>query len=217
MADALSTHEPQDTTSDLCSSHEALALFAHACMVSGGFRLLGFDEEKIHEAQCHELAPRLPANWNASFNTYSFVYAHQESARRFVIKIDRKGGKADIHGHALNSDRVARSEITTKDFISNAALPIRITMKDGVEDRSDLVEKLQDLFVSKNRTKDLASLIFSDIVKELLPTSRKSSLQESEDQVPDKVSRSLRETDNTTTQTRGISRSDARAGKAISL
>lgn len=48
MADALSTHEPQDTSSDLCGSHEALALFAHACMVSGGFRLLGFDEEKLH-------------------------------------------------------------------------------------------------------------------------------------------------------------------------
>jgi hypothetical protein len=46
MADALSTHKPNDTTSDLSSSHEALALFTHACMVSLGFRLLGFDEDK---------------------------------------------------------------------------------------------------------------------------------------------------------------------------
>lgn len=46
MTNALSTHEPNDTTSDLSSSHEALALFTHACMVSLGFRLLGFDEDK---------------------------------------------------------------------------------------------------------------------------------------------------------------------------
>ncbi len=48
MTDALSTHQPHDTTSDLSSSHEALALFTHACMISLGFRLLGFDEEKTH-------------------------------------------------------------------------------------------------------------------------------------------------------------------------
>lgn len=48
MTDALSTHEPNDTTSDLSSSHEALALFTHACMISLGFRLLGFDEDKTN-------------------------------------------------------------------------------------------------------------------------------------------------------------------------
>jgi hypothetical protein len=48
MADALSTHMPSDTTSDLSSSHEALALFTHACMASLGFRLLGFDEDKLN-------------------------------------------------------------------------------------------------------------------------------------------------------------------------
>lgn len=46
MADAISTHQQGDTTSDLSSSHEAIALFVHACMVSLGFRLLGFDQDK---------------------------------------------------------------------------------------------------------------------------------------------------------------------------
>ncbi|KAI0523640.1 PI31 proteasome regulator N-terminal-domain-containing protein [Xylaria bambusicola] len=184
MADALSTHEPQDPTSDLCSSHEALALFTHACMASSGFRLLGFDEEKTREAECHELAPRLPSNWNASFNTYSFVYTHQESTLRFVIKIDRMGGKADIRGLALQDDRIARSEITIRDFISNSTLPVRITMRqNGTEDRSDLVDKLQNLFVSESSIKELAYLIAKNIIQELLPVLRKSSLRESGDEV----------------------------------
>lgn len=46
MADALPTHDKDDTTSDMSSSAEAIALFAHACMHNLGFRLLGFNEEQ---------------------------------------------------------------------------------------------------------------------------------------------------------------------------
>lgn len=44
MADALPTHAAGDTNSDLSSSYEAIALFAHACMTAVGFRLVGFGE-----------------------------------------------------------------------------------------------------------------------------------------------------------------------------
>jgi hypothetical protein len=46
MADALPTHQKDDTSSDMSSSYEAIGLFAHACMVAVGFRLLGFGEDK---------------------------------------------------------------------------------------------------------------------------------------------------------------------------
>lgn len=46
MADSLPTHKKGDTTSDLSSSYEAIALFAHSCMSAVGFRLLGFGEDK---------------------------------------------------------------------------------------------------------------------------------------------------------------------------
>ncbi|KAI0972615.1 PI31 proteasome regulator N-terminal-domain-containing protein [Xylaria arbuscula] len=182
MTDALSTHEPHDTTSDLSSSHEALALFTHACMASLGFRLLGFDEDKIHEAECHSLAPRLPTNWNASFNTYAFVYAHQQSALRFVIRIDRMGGKAEIRGLAVQDERIARVEVTIKDFVSNAALPVRITMtQNGTEDRSDLAPKFRDVFISESRIADLAGMIKINIIQKLLPALQKEGYEESPD------------------------------------
>ncbi|KAI1640095.1 PI31 proteasome regulator N-terminal-domain-containing protein [Biscogniauxia mediterranea] len=182
MADALSTHPQGDTTSDLGSSHEALALFTHACMASLGFRLLGFEEEKTDEAQCHTLAPRLPPNWNASFNSYAFVYAHQQSALRFVIKIDRMGGKAEIRGLAINDERIARLEIPMKDFISNAALPVRMTLtEEGEEDRSDLPRKFRDVFISDSRITDLATLIKINIIQKLLPSLQKEGYEESPD------------------------------------
>ncbi|CAJ2502055.1 Uu.00g049080.m01.CDS01 [Anthostomella pinea] len=181
MADALSTHPPGDATSDLSSSHEALALFTHACMISLGFRLLGFDEDKPDEAGCHASAPRLPSNWNASFNTYAFVYAHQQSALRFVIKIDRMGGKAEIRGLAVKDERIARAEVVIKDYVSNAALPIRITMRGGTEDRSDLPQKFQNVFISQSRVADLVSLIKVNIIQKLMPALQKEGYEESAD------------------------------------
>lgn len=44
MADALPN--PGDGTSAMSSSYETLALFAHACMTSLCFRLLGFNEDQ---------------------------------------------------------------------------------------------------------------------------------------------------------------------------
>lgn len=182
MADALPPHPQGDTSSDLSSSHEALALFAHACMVSLGFRLLGFDEDKTIEARCRELAPRMPDNWNASFNTCSFVYAHSQSALRFVIKIDRIGGKAEIRGIATPDDRIARAEVTTKDFVSNGSLPVRITLtEEPAEDRSDLPDKLQAVFINHGRVTDLASLIKANIIQKLLPSLQKEGYEESPD------------------------------------
>lgn len=46
MADALPTHAKDDTTSDLSSSAEAIALFTHACMRNLDFRLIGFNEDQ---------------------------------------------------------------------------------------------------------------------------------------------------------------------------
>ncbi|KAI1104068.1 PI31 proteasome regulator N-terminal-domain-containing protein [Jackrogersella minutella] len=181
MADALPTHPRGDTTSDLSSSHEALALFAHACMASLGFRLLGFDEDKLEEAKCHQIAPRMPPNWNASFNTYAFVYAHQQSALRFVIRTDRMGGKAEIRGLGINDERITRVAVTIKDFVSNAALPIRITINDDGEDRSNLSQTLRNVFISDSRIEDLASLIKINIVQKLLPSLQKEGYEESAD------------------------------------
>lgn len=46
MAEALPIHAKEDTNSDLSSSYEVIALFAHACMTAVGFRLLGFGENQ---------------------------------------------------------------------------------------------------------------------------------------------------------------------------
>jgi hypothetical protein len=171
MAEALPTHAKNDTNSDLSSSYEAIALFAHACMTAVGFRLLGFGENQktgelsypaiqsapsllFAESECQRIAPRLLPQWNSSFGSHTFLYAHSQSSMQYVVKVDRLGGKAEIRGIGLGDERISRFEIIAKDYISSSALPLRITIdENGKEDRSNLMSKLQELFVSEARIK----------------------------------------------------------------
>lgn len=151
MADALPTHPKDDTSSDFSSSYEAIALFSHACMAAVGFRLLGFGEGQKIEAELNKTSPRLSSKWNSSFGSHSFLYAHSQSSMEYVVKVDRLGGKAEIRGIGLGDERISRFEITAKDYISSAALPLRITLNGGEEDRSDLEVKLKEVFISPSR------------------------------------------------------------------
>jgi hypothetical protein len=103
------------------------------------------------ESECNSLAPRLPAQWNKSVSSHSFVYAHDQSSMRFVIKTDRMGSKVEVRGLALGDERIHRFEVTTRDYVSPAALPVRITMSGDAEDRSDLRAKLDNVFISGER------------------------------------------------------------------
>ncbi|SPQ25450.1 d2c28030-a8b5-4055-99a4-69b6d4a29c2e [Thermothielavioides terrestris] len=179
MASALPTHEPGDGTSDLSSSLDCIALFVHACMINLGFRLLGFDEDQKIEAECARIAPRLPAQWNKSLSSHSFVYAHTQSSMQFVVHADRMGAKIEVRGLATGDERIARFDITARDYISSAALPLRITLTpEGTEDRSNLPQKLKTLFISEERIKDLASLLKISLIQRLLPSLHKEGYTE---------------------------------------
>jgi hypothetical protein len=89
------------------------------------------------------------------------------------------GGKAEIRGLAKDDERIARLSVTIKDYVSNAALPVRITMTDDTEDRTDLQRKFQDVFISQSRVGELANQIKVQIVQRLLPSLQKEGYEES--------------------------------------
>lgn len=177
MADALPSHAKDDTTSDLSSTLDALSLFAHAAMVSHGFRLLGFNEDQNIEAEVKRTAPRLPSQWNDSISSRSFIYAHEQSSMQFIIKIDRLGTKMEIRGLGVGDDRIHRIELVAKDYISSGALPLRISKNDsGEEDRSDLEQKLKQVFPDV-QLRALHQLFQNNIIEKLFPSSSQPQIQ----------------------------------------
>lgn len=177
MADALPSHVKDDTTSYLSSTLDALSLFAHAAMVCHGFRLLGFNEDQNIKAEVKRIAPSLPPQWNDSISSRSFVYAHEQSSMQFIVKIDRLGAKMEIRGLGVGDDRIHRVELVAKDYISSGALPLRISKDDsGEEDRSDLEQKLKQVFPDV-QLRALHQLFQNNIIEKLFPSSGQPQVQ----------------------------------------
>lgn len=184
MANALPTHPPGDTGSDLASSYEAIALLIHAYLSALNFRLIGFNEGQPL-AECQSLAPRLPASWNAGFGSLSFVYKHKQSAMDFVFRIDRMGAKVEVRGLAVGADSIYRFERTVRDVVQANNLPVRIKLvpsssssegddvapqqQQQEEDRSDLPNQLRAVFVSDQAIADILNDLKVEIVQKLIP------------------------------------------------
>ncbi|KAH6895703.1 PI31 proteasome regulator N-terminal-domain-containing protein [Thelonectria olida] len=179
MADALPSHPPGDDSSDLASSYEAIALVIHAAFVALGFKLQGFDEDKPLP-ECENLAPRLPPQWNNGFGSLSFVYSHKQSAMRFIIRVDRLGGKVEVRGLAVGDDKIYRFERNVRDVVKSNGLPVRITISEGQEDRSDLVEKFRGVFVSEEALSALLYDLKVNLIQKLIPKLQSEGYVESE-------------------------------------
>ncbi|KAK0641686.1 PI31 proteasome regulator N-terminal-domain-containing protein [Cercophora newfieldiana] len=187
MVEALPTHEKDDTTSDLSSSLDVVALCIHAAMVSLDFKLVNLNEDDKTCADCERLAPRLPPSWNSSINSRNFVYSHIQSSMKFIIRVDRLGRKTEIRGLATGDDRIARFEITTDDYVSKSNLPLRIpftAQEDGstAEDRGDALNtKVTDLFKHQASISDLAKDFKTNIIQKLAPSLFKEGYEEDPD------------------------------------
>lgn len=182
MADAIPTHPQGDSSSDLSSSYEVLALVIHSYMTALKFRLLGFNEDKRIEDECLSLAPRLPPSWNDSFGSHSFVYAHKQSAMTFVVKVDRLGSKVEVRGLAVGDDKIYRFERSIRDVVRSSGLPVRIKLsEDGSEDRSDLKDKLKQVFVSDRAIEDILEEFKVKIVQKFIPKLQVDGYEETPD------------------------------------
>ncbi|KAJ6447236.1 PI31 proteasome regulator [Purpureocillium lavendulum] len=192
MADALPTHPPGDDSSDLASSYEAVGLLIHAYLAALGFELCGLDEDK--QLDCAAIAPRLPPQWNARFGSLSFVYRHKQSSMRFVVRVDRMGGKVEVRGLAVGADTIHRFERAVRDVVRSDGLPLRITLKeeDGAEDRTDLVDKMRKLFVSEQAIADILRDLKVNIVQKLIPKLQREGYVEVDDHDAEQAARSER-------------------------
>lgn len=123
-------------------------------------------------------------------SSYSFLYAHTQSSMQFILKVDRIGTKTEIRGLAVGHDRITRLELPVRDYISLAALPLRIPLQPdtGAEvpdaRATDVPAKLQAVFVSPERVSDLASLLQINIIQRLIPSLQKEGYEEKQ-QTPD--------------------------------
>lgn len=156
----------------LKNPYAAVALFAHACMLAVGFRLIGLGEDHRIEAQSEstDVVP-LPPEWDSS-SSYAFRYKHAQSSMEYLVKVNRLGNKAIILGVGLGDDKTAQLEVKAEDYTSEGSLK---DVKSG--DGSSV--NLQNAFISQGRMSDLSSLVRLNIIQKLAPGIHKEGYEES--------------------------------------
>lgn len=109
---------------------------------------------------------------------------------QFILRTDRMGGKTEIRGHAIGGERISRLELAARDYISQAALPLRIPLDPatdaepeaaGSRANPDLLAKLQAVFVSPERVADLATLLKINVIQKLIPGLQKDGYEDTPD------------------------------------
>jgi hypothetical protein len=185
---------PEGNSEPLKSAYDAIALAAHACMLSIGARLVGLGEDHRIEVQSEEgQTPPLPTEWNAHNGSYAFRYKHGQSSMEFLLKVNRMGNKVVIMGMGMGDDKTYSFDIRTQDYISESSLPLRLSGSasnpDSSEETSsstttstnkdDIEKKLLDIFISLGRLSDFGTLMRLNIFQKLLPSIQKEGYEES--------------------------------------
>ena len=89
----------------------------------------------------------------------------------YLVKINRLGNKALVHGVGLGDDKTASFEIKAQDYTSEGSL------KENVQD-SELGSALKNVFISPGRMSDLSSLFRSSIIQKLAPGIQKEGYED---------------------------------------
>lgn len=173
----LSSLPPDET--QLKSSHEAIAIFAHACMLVAGFCLTGLSEDdQLQETASGnqdggDVKP-LPKHWNSIPGSYGFRYIHPQSSAtaQYMVKVHRLGPRMVISALSLEDEDITQTKnpaglsLVTKDFISEDCFPYSLA---GKED-TDPQNKLKDVFVSGNKIRELMDQFQMEVLKKLVST-----------------------------------------------
>ena len=168
---------PSNTSPQIKTAFDAVALAAHAAMIAVGFRLIGLGEDHRIDASSDSGRPQpLPTEWNASNGSYSFRYAHTQSSMEFLLKVSRMANKAIFMGMGIGDDRTCSFDIAVRDYISEGNLPATPVTDDNSED--DRKKVITDVLISQGRLSDFGSLLRLSIIQKLIPGLHKAGYEE---------------------------------------
>lgn len=186
LAGIIAKSLPSDTSSQIKSPYDAIAVAVHAALTAVRFRLTGLSEEQRDVEPTDGRVIQLPVNWNAhSPSNFSFIYAHTQSAMEFHIKITRMANKAVIMGLAVGDDKNVSFDIKIDDYISTSSIPATPVPSDSEllnvspsEVPTAIRQSILNIFISAGRLADFAALLRLQLIQKLLPSLHKEGYEE---------------------------------------
>lgn len=177
LASIIRASLPKESSPQLKTSPEAIAIASHAAMIAVGFRMVGLGEEhKLETTSDRDDPQELPAEWNANPGSYAFRYKHSQSSMEFLLKANRMGNKVVIMGMGMGDDKTCSFDVKTQEFVSDGNLPAT-PKKEGASD-DEIDRSIQDVFISIGRLSDLGSMLRLKVIQKISPSLQKPGYEE---------------------------------------
>ncbi|KAI9660259.1 MAG: hypothetical protein M1831_003567 [Alyxoria varia] len=146
-------------------------------MLALDFKLVGLGEEQRIEAHSDSSSRQpLPQEWNQSKDSQAFRYTHPQSSMQYLLKATRLGPKTLIHGIGMGDDKTTTFEVTSKDYVSEAALPSSPTASSASEE--DAIDTISNVYISPSRLTDLGSGLRLNVIQRLVPGLQKEGYED---------------------------------------
>ncbi|KAI9098095.1 PI31 proteasome regulator N-terminal-domain-containing protein [Phlyctochytrium arcticum] len=165
--------------------------FFHAAMLALGFRFLGLGEEKrdYDDAGASDVAfPRLPSDWNATGDSFSFRYSHPQSSFTFLLKGVKMMDKLIVHAVGIEDGTLHTIELSTKSYISSEfrfpytlsseGPPPEIPSDGAVPTATAATTALRNAFASDEQLYEVLREFRVKIVQKLIPGLNKPGYEE---------------------------------------
>ena len=95
---------------------------------------------------------------------------------QYLLKTTKLGPKTLIHGIGMGDDKTTTFEVTSKDFVSEAALPSSPTSSSTSED--DAIHAVTNVYISPSRLTDLGSGLRLNVIQRLVPGLQKEGYED---------------------------------------
>lgn len=176
LAQHIATSLSKDTSPQIRSPTDALAVACHAGMLAVNFKLVGLGEDHKLPTPSTASAPQpVPPQWNAA-STVDLRYTHPQSSMQFLLHISRLSSKVTIQALALGHDKVVTFDVTSKDFISESSLPATpVTASASIEDAQHAITSI---FVNPSRLSDFGNLLKVNVIQKLVPSLQKEGYED---------------------------------------
>lgn len=173
----------------LATQSDTLYATLHAILTNLGFRLIGLGESNPLPKQSSTTSTTtnttpnaLPEGWNATGESYSLRYRHEQSSLTFLLKALKMGDSVLVHGMAVEDGKLLTLPLNLSDYLTGSNVftyPYTTAHHKPLIPSSTAPSPLGSLFTSMTKLQDLANKFKTTIVQNWIPGLQKEGYQES--------------------------------------
>jgi len=144
---------------EIKSEVELLVLFIHTFFIENNFNLLSIKENDVNikKEEKLEALEKLPVEWNASPNNWTFIYQHKATSDKYYINMVKMMNMLTVNAMICETEKVYSIQLPLSNLFQNCTFPLT---------------KIEKQYFNEEKLKTVLNNVTEEILNKLLPTTK---------------------------------------------